>query len=98
MVSLAQRNGSCFDEKVVQTVQGWRKERELIRSKPQSASMAARFRNPSEKGVRGLSPKALMTIAGRKISKKIFPFVSFECDPLNERVGQGKSDRGSRFF
>jgi hypothetical protein len=43
----------------VRTVRGWRNCEKLVEEKPQSAFMAARFRNPSiRKDVRGLSPKA----------------------------------------
>jgi hypothetical protein len=61
------------------------------KSKPQSASMTARFRNPSkQEGCPGTFPKAQMIIADRKTSEEIFLCVSFECDSLSERLGREK--------
>jgi hypothetical protein len=84
-------SGCCLDEDAVQTMRGWRKERELVRRVSRNASMAARFRNPSKKkGVRGLSPKAQMIITDRKTSEEIFLYVSFECDSLSEWLERKK--------
>ncbi|TVY24357.1 hypothetical protein LHYA1_G006356, partial [Lachnellula hyalina] len=48
-----QNKGPKINKKAVQTVKGWRKGREIGRGEGRSASVAARFRNPSERRLSG---------------------------------------------